>query len=240
MGLLLLCGSGSCQNAADATGGRNLTRWPAASTSEGVTISLHAPGRRQPTLALTIRRPDIICIRMNFWSAAHALARGRHWKARDPLRETASRSKRRSRCLAKGRGGSWRAARISIRRRARSRSGKTCSTSTACRRCAASPRRTTTIVIGARTTWTDIVHADLPPAFDALKAAAREVGSSRSRMSAPSPAISATPRRPRMAFRRCWCSTPRSNCVRRRRRGICPCRNSFSATARRRLRPAKW
>jgi CO/xanthine dehydrogenase FAD-binding subunit len=33
------------------------------------------------------------------------------------------------------------------------------------------------IVIGARTTWTAIVGADLPPAFDALKAAAREVGS---------------------------------------------------------------
>lgn len=31
--------------------------------------------------------------------------------------------------------------------------------------------------IGATTTWTDIVRADLPPAFDALKAAAREVGS---------------------------------------------------------------
>jgi CO/xanthine dehydrogenase FAD-binding subunit len=33
------------------------------------------------------------------------------------------------------------------------------------------------IVIGARTTWTAIAHAELPPAFDALKAAAREVGS---------------------------------------------------------------
>jgi CO/xanthine dehydrogenase FAD-binding subunit len=33
------------------------------------------------------------------------------------------------------------------------------------------------IVIGAATTWSDIVRADLPPAFDALKAAAREVGS---------------------------------------------------------------
>ncbi|WP_274626680.1 FAD binding domain-containing protein [Arvimicrobium flavum] len=32
-------------------------------------------------------------------------------------------------------------------------------------------------VIGARTTWTDICRADLPPAFDALKQAAREVGS---------------------------------------------------------------
>ena len=31
--------------------------------------------------------------------------------------------------------------------------------------------------IGARTTWADIVRADLPPAFDALRAAAREVGS---------------------------------------------------------------
>jgi CO/xanthine dehydrogenase FAD-binding subunit len=33
------------------------------------------------------------------------------------------------------------------------------------------------IVIGARTTWSAIVHASLPLAFDALKAAAREVGS---------------------------------------------------------------
>jgi CO/xanthine dehydrogenase FAD-binding subunit len=32
-------------------------------------------------------------------------------------------------------------------------------------------------VIGARTTWTDVVKADLPPAFDALRGAAREVGS---------------------------------------------------------------
>ena len=32
-------------------------------------------------------------------------------------------------------------------------------------------------VLGARTTWTDIVRMDLPGAFDALKAAAREVGS---------------------------------------------------------------
>jgi len=32
------------------------------------------------------------------------------------------------------------------------------------------------IHIGAATTWTDIVRADLPPAFDALRAAAREIG----------------------------------------------------------------
>jgi CO/xanthine dehydrogenase FAD-binding subunit len=31
--------------------------------------------------------------------------------------------------------------------------------------------------IGAATTWSDIVHAELPPAFAALQAAAREVGS---------------------------------------------------------------
>lgn len=31
--------------------------------------------------------------------------------------------------------------------------------------------------IGARTTWTDIIRQSLPPAFDALKQAAREVGS---------------------------------------------------------------
>src|SRR4051794_18425844 len=30
--------------------------------------------------------------------------------------------------------------------------------------------------IGAATTWTDVLRADLPPLFDALKAAAREVG----------------------------------------------------------------
>lgn len=31
--------------------------------------------------------------------------------------------------------------------------------------------------IGAATTWTDVIRADLPPAFEALKQAAREVGS---------------------------------------------------------------
>ena len=30
--------------------------------------------------------------------------------------------------------------------------------------------------IGATTTWTDVIRADLPPLFDALKAAAREIG----------------------------------------------------------------
>jgi len=32
-------------------------------------------------------------------------------------------------------------------------------------------------VIGGRATWTELLRADLPPAFDALKLAAREVGS---------------------------------------------------------------
>lgn len=32
-------------------------------------------------------------------------------------------------------------------------------------------------IIGARTTWTDVFEAQLPPAFDSLKQAAREVGS---------------------------------------------------------------
>ncbi|MCV0395079.1 MAG: FAD binding domain-containing protein [Rhizobiaceae bacterium] len=32
------------------------------------------------------------------------------------------------------------------------------------------------IVIGARTSWTDVVRTDLPPAFDMLRQAAREVG----------------------------------------------------------------
>lgn len=33
------------------------------------------------------------------------------------------------------------------------------------------------VVFGAATTWTDIIRADLPPAFDALKQAAAQVGS---------------------------------------------------------------
>jgi CO/xanthine dehydrogenase FAD-binding subunit len=33
--------------------------------------------------------------------------------------------------------------------------------------------------IGAATRWTDLIRADLPPAFDGLKAAAREVGSAQ-------------------------------------------------------------
>jgi CO/xanthine dehydrogenase FAD-binding subunit len=33
------------------------------------------------------------------------------------------------------------------------------------------------VLIGARTNWTDVISADLPPAFTALKQAAREVGS---------------------------------------------------------------
>ena len=45
--------------------------------------------------------------------------------------------------------------------------------SPACAASAASDRGWT---IGATTTWTDVVRADLPPLFDALKAAAREVG----------------------------------------------------------------
>ena len=35
------------------------------------------------------------------------------------------------------------------------------------------------IVIGARTTWTELIRHPLPPAFDALKQAAREVGSAQ-------------------------------------------------------------
>ncbi|MBX3572765.1 MAG: xanthine dehydrogenase family protein subunit M [Mesorhizobium sp.] len=38
-------------------------------------------------------------------------------------------------------------------------------------------RTTEGIRIGARTSWTDIVRADLPPAFEGLRLAAREVGS---------------------------------------------------------------
>ena len=49
--------------------------------------------------------------------------------------------------------------------------------------------------VGGATTWDDR-KADLPPAFAALQAAAREVGASPSRTAARSPAICATPRPP--------------------------------------------
>ena len=38
-------------------------------------------------------------------------------------------------------------------------------------------RKGTGFRIGGLTTWTDIIHAELPPCFEALKSAAREVGS---------------------------------------------------------------
>ena len=38
-------------------------------------------------------------------------------------------------------------------------------------------RNASHIVIGARTTWTELIRHPLPPAFDALKQAAKEVGS---------------------------------------------------------------
>ncbi|TGQ93902.1 xanthine dehydrogenase family protein subunit M, partial [Mesorhizobium sp. M1C.F.Ca.ET.204.01.1.1] len=34
-------------------------------------------------------------------------------------------------------------------------------------------------IVGARTTWTDVIRHPLPPAFDALKQTAREVGSAQ-------------------------------------------------------------
>ena len=46
-------------------------------------------------------------------------------------------------------------------------------------------------------------------------------------MPAPSPAISATPRRPPTAFRRCWSSTPRSRSPRLRQAARCRCETSF-------------
>ena len=55
--------------------------------------------------------------------------------------------------------------------------GERCWTSRGCRGSGASRGRPDGWRIGAATRWSDIVRADLPPAFDGLKAAAREVGS---------------------------------------------------------------
>ena len=52
-----------------------------------------------------------------------------------------------------------------------------CSTSTASTELAGITDDASHVVIGARTTWADLIRHPLPPAFDALKQAAREVGS---------------------------------------------------------------
>ena len=52
-----------------------------------------------------------------------------------------------------------------------------CSTSTGLAELRGISETASHIVIGARTTWTDIIRQPLPPGFDALKQAAREVGS---------------------------------------------------------------
>ncbi len=116
---------------------------------------------------------DIICMRMNF-----GLRRRSFWKAlRVPIRKTNQPGPRPR--LARRR-------RLeNSRRRHRFLSGAWVKTAAA--RCARHQwtgrparhfgRSMAHIVIGARTTWTDVLRADLPPAFDALKQAAREVGS---------------------------------------------------------------
>ena len=86
--------------------------------------------------------------------------------------------------------------------------------------------------LGATTTWSELVEAGLPPLFDGLKQAAREVGGGRSRMPARSPAISATPRRPPMACRRCWRSMPRSSW--RAATALAACRSAPSSLGNRR------
>ena len=57
--------------------------------------------------------------------------------------------------------------------------------------------------IGATTTWIEIAQADLPPAFEALKVAARDVGAVHIKIAARSPAISAMRRPPPMERRPC-------------------------------------
>ena len=65
--------------------------------------------------------------------------------------------------------------------------------------------------LGATTTWSELIEADLPPLFDGLKQAAREVGGR------PDPERRHPRRQPlqrlagrRRRARRCWPSTPRS------------------------------
>ena len=70
---------------------------------------------------------------------------------------------------------------MSIRPRRRASAGATCatltsSTSPPCPTCAASPRRPAHWRIGALTTWSELIRAELPALFDGLKLAAREVG----------------------------------------------------------------
>ena len=85
----------------------------------------------------------------------------------DPRRATGDDPRRRHRRLS-GQGGARRLGRHAPRR--------TCSTSPPSPACAASSRTQASWRIGALTTWTDLIRAELPPLFAGLKLAAREVG----------------------------------------------------------------
>ena len=91
--------------------------------------------------------------------------------------QSRNRSTRRSRCSAKARGASWRAAPISTRRSAPGRSPKTCSTSTGLSELRGIAETATHLVIGARTSWTDIIRAS---AAAGLRCA--EAGGARGRL----------------------------------------------------------
>ena len=90
--------------------------------------------------------------------------------------ERPARSPRPRACSLPATGRCSPAAPTSIRRTSAGRSPGRCSTSRASTACAASAATTRGWTIGATTTWSDVLRADLPPLFDALKAAAREVG----------------------------------------------------------------
>ena len=60
--------------------------------------------------------------------------------------------------------------------------------------------------IGALTTWTDLIDADLPPLLGGLQLAARV-----SKIAAPWRGSSAPLRRPAMVRPTCWCSKPGLN-----------------------------
>ena len=104
------------------------------------------------------RRLDIICIRMNFQldlPVSDAFEAGRQCVIRY------AKPTKLDEALALLGEGPWRilaGGTDFYPALGANRSAKTSSTSTAWRRCAESPKPTTHLVIGARTTWTDIIR----------------------------------------------------------------------------------
>ncbi len=127
---------------------------------------------------------------------------------------------------------SWRAERTSFRRRASGRRPGRSSTSRGWRSWTASSVGDDRIRIGARTSWSTIIATPLPRCFDALKAAAREVGSVQIQNLGTIAGNLCNASPPPTACRRCWRWMPRWSCGPAPAPAPCPCPSFISGNRR--------